>query len=365
MKFIFFTHDIDDGGAARSLLALIKQLLVLNHQIQIVSFAAPKSHKIFARFYHKNSVAVHHFPWAWLTSKFKGFDINTINHKIQSQEMKPKLQNIVDLAQSADVVCFNGYPAASLAGNIQGVKKVLIAREQLDTEDKQYPTIAKFLARHINKGIGISPAEAMQLSHMGIKQRQIFNAPMECPKFCPLPPLPLRFGVFGTIFHIKGQRTLIEACALQQTVLREAKATVHFFGLGEDVPYLLEAIKRYSIADIAIYEGWTDDVEGAMRSLHWIVRPDHDGSPWGRDVLEAMSLGRPVLATGHADCFIKPNQTGILVPPKDHIALGMALKNICLNSTQAEQYAHAAFAFASKEFNPLEQAKKFVNWVKD
>ncbi len=57
-------------------------------------------------------------------------------------------------------------------------------------------------------------------------------------------------------------------------------------------------IERNGLGDIIVLHDWTDNVEEAVRSVHCIVRPDPTGSPWGRDIIEAMSMGRPVIAAG-------------------------------------------------------------------
>jgi glycosyltransferase involved in cell wall biosynthesis len=45
------------------------------------------------------------------------------------------------------------------------------------------------------------------------------------------------------------------------------------------------------------------------------VRADETGSPWGRDIIEAMCSGLPVVATGSYQGFVVDGQTGFLAPP--------------------------------------------------
>lgn len=49
-------------------------------------------------------------------------------------------------------------------------------------------------------------------------------------------------------------------------------------------------IEHNSLGDIIFIHDWTDNVEEAVRSVLCIVRPDPTGSPWGRDIIEAMSM---------------------------------------------------------------------------
>jgi len=45
------------------------------------------------------------------------------------------------------------------------------------------------------------------------------------------------------------------------------------------------------------------------------LRTDETGSPWGRDIIEAMALGLVVIATGKSEEFVVDGVTGFLVPP--------------------------------------------------
>lgn len=62
---------------------------------------------------------------------------------------------------------------------------------------------------------------------------------------------------------------------------------------------------------------FTLDVYYELSQLDIYVRPDISGNPWGRDIIEAMALKLPVIATGKSDFFIKNNVTGLLVKPSD------------------------------------------------
>jgi glycosyltransferase involved in cell wall biosynthesis len=47
------------------------------------------------------------------------------------------------------------------------------------------------------------------------------------------------------------------------------------------------------------------------------VRPDNTAQPWGRDIIEAMALKKPVIATGTSEFYVENGVTGYLVPPKN------------------------------------------------
>jgi glycosyltransferase involved in cell wall biosynthesis len=45
-----------------------------------------------------------------------------------------------------------------------------------------------------------------------------------------------------------------------------------------------------------------------------LARLSREDNPWGRDVIEALGAGRPVIATGSYDRFVESGVTGMLAP---------------------------------------------------
>lgn len=57
------------------------------------------------------------------------------------------------------------------------------------------------------------------------------------------------------------------------------------------------------------------DIFPAIRALDVVVRPAQTADPWGRDIIESMAFGKPVVATGFSEFFVQHGRTGYLVPP--------------------------------------------------
>ena len=83
-----------------------------------------------------------------------------------------------------------------------------------------------------------------------------------------------------------------------------------------------------------------------------VVLPSYrEGFP--KILMEAAACGRPVVTTnvpGCKDAIIK-NITGVLVPPKNHILLAKAIKNLCDNRKKLELIGKAARKHALKNFD--------------
>ncbi len=83
-------------------------------------------------------------------------------------------------------------------------------------------------------------------------------------------------------------------------------------------------IRRLGITNLALIP-FTFEPLREMAQLDVYVRPDLSGNPWGRDVIEAMALKKPVIATGESEFYIRNAVNGFLVKPNDTEALAAAI----------------------------------------
>lgn len=365
MRILFCTHDIDSGGSGRSLSILLEHL-AKRHTVSLLSLIPPSPGKPRAVRYRELNIPLLVFPWGWLPVDFVGCPVDAATQKKRCAQLRDFVPQIKRLSKSADAICFNGYPSASLASLFpSSIPKYLIAREIIQENSPGFPAAKAFLHANIRRAIAIGPMEARQLERMGIPHTIVFNTPPHKPEFSPLPPHPpLRFGVFGQFVPCKGLDTLALAAELAAPELRRHNACLHVFG-GTGNPALspLEIpvrnyLRQKKLEDVMHLEGWTNDVEAHMKTMHCIVRPDATGSPWGRDIIEAMSLGRPVLATGSENIFIREGDTGWLLPPGNAQALARALAGLGRSPSLLGRMAKNAFDFAREHFNPEINAER-------
>ena len=61
--------------------------------------------------------------------------------------------------------------------------------------------------------------------------------------------------------------------------------------------------------------GPVSDPERVVVACDIVARLTREDSPWGRDVIEALALARPVLSTGSWGGFIRPDECGWLMHP--------------------------------------------------
>ncbi|HCR13150.1 glycosyltransferase [Solidesulfovibrio sp.] len=360
MRIVSVTADIDSGGSAKSLFVLARALAAEGHALHIMSIARPSRTRRKVEALREMGVEVSFFDIPYFPLKLIVCPIpfwrNMRRALLRHREFARLVQAV--RAFAPDVVHYNSYTTLHAAALLGRYPAVLHAREVLVEPHWMLPLVRRLMRASIDAVIAISPEEGEQAARLfGLPVTTIFNAPLRPPRLEPMPEAPpLAYGAFSHITPIKGQLELVRACALAAGALRKAGVRLKIFGgaVGIHQAYhdaVAGEIASLGIADVATLAGFTDQPEAEMRRVHLIVRPDATGQPWGRDVIESMSMGRPVLATGSSRTFIRPGENGMLVPPRDIPALADALARLADLRTLQEM-GQAAYAFARDHFDP-------------
>lgn len=96
------------------------------------------------------------------------------------------------------------------------------------------------------------------------------------------------------------------------------------------------------VADMFRFVGHVADPTPVLSASDLLVRPSRGNDPWGREVLEAMAVGLPVLATGRFDRFVETGCTGILHPDFNASAMARAIVDLADNRGKAAAMGVAA-----------------------
>jgi hypothetical protein len=152
----------------------------------------------------------------------------------------------------------------------------------------------------------------MRIVHHGVDleafRNRVGRSVEEVRRELGVPPDRVLAVMVANIRKWKGQHVVLEALALLDEPVRDELFTV-FAGAagGRDDKYvgsLEELVKQHGLEDSVAFLGPRSDVPDLLSAadiaLHASIRPE----PGGIAVLEAMSLGRPVIAAdvgGHAE----------------------------------------------------------------
>ncbi len=80
---------------------------------------------------------------------------------------------------------------------------------------------------------------------------------------------------------------------------------------------LADYVAECGLADLFLFLGHVAEPERVLAACHVLVKPTREDNPGGRDVLEALACGKPVLSVGSWDTFVEDGVTGFLKPSFD------------------------------------------------
>ena len=197
-----------------------------------------------------------------------------------------------------------------------------------------------------------------ELIAIGISDDRIVLIPgsgvdVEALQPLPEPRGPTTVGFVGRLLEDKGIHTLIDAYRL----LRQRGVNVELLIAGTPDPANPATVSG-SEADGWNREpgirwlGHVDDISGFWRRAHIAVLPSRrEGLP--KSLLEAAACGRAMIATDVPGCrdIVRPDQTGLLVPADDPVALAGAIESLVASPALRARYGAAARQLATERFS--------------
>jgi glycosyltransferase involved in cell wall biosynthesis len=115
----------------------------------------------------------------------------------------------------------------------------------------------------------------------------------------------------------------------------------------------LEALRdSLGLQRVVTFAGWQADVAPWLASFDVFVLPSR-GEHFGRVLVEAMALGKPVVATdaGGVPEIVRDGETGLLAPPADPAALAAAVARLVEDAAQRARLGEAGRRRAADEFS--------------
>ena len=180
----------------------------------------------------------------------------------------------------------------------------------------------------------------------------------------PLPPPggPPTVGFLGRLEPYKGLQVLLEAaCRLRG---RFPNLIVDVAGDGPYRETLADRARSLGIADTI---RWRGDLRGEakeswFRGLDLLVVPSTAWENFGFVALEALSRGRPVVATnfGGLPDIVQDGETGRLVPVGDASALAEAIGSLLGDRERLAQFAAEGRRRALARFRPEEHVERLL-----
>ena len=178
---------------------------------------------------------------------------------------------------------------------------------------------------------------------------------------------PLVVGVVGRILHQKGQLDLLEHFARMKKEVPDAELWIIGQATAEDQGYARRVEERADDPDLrgaVKMLGQRTDVRDLMKKMTMLVLPSREEA-FPLSLLEAMSIGVPVIATGAGGVaeLVENDVTGLLVDSPESDKLGDSMIALARDSALRERLAQAAYASVWNRFNEANTLEPLVGLI--
>lgn len=207
-----------------------------------------------------------------------------------------------------------------------------------------------FTGPRLDAVIALSPRSAREF-HEQVRyggRVEVIPLGIDLDRYAPLPARlpagegPVVYGAMGRMIPEKGFDVLLRAFA--RLAAEDPRALLRLGGEGPEEAVLRALADGLGLSERVEFTGWVTDTRAFFEGVDVFVfpsRPAFDGLP--NVVLEAMALGRPVVATdvGGVASAVEDGVTGVLVPPLDEPALAAGMRRAGVEgSTMREAALH-------------------------
>ena len=193
--------------------------------------------------------------------------------------------------------------------------------------------------------LGIDLGQFHPAKHTRLQARTFFKIPRKAPVV----------GVLGRLDPQKGQEIFLRAVP---SVLQK-HPDAHFVIAGDETAgepgyrtQLEHLSRQLGIEKFVSFLPFTNDVPMLLTALDLFVLPSYSET-YGLVVIEAMAMKRPVIATdaGGVPEIITDGQTGLLVPPRDVVALAKAIHAILASTALRSKIIRSARTESLRRFD--------------
>jgi glycosyltransferase involved in cell wall biosynthesis len=268
------------------------------------------------------------------------------------------------LAQKPDIIHCHSRRGGDFLGGLAATGTSIPAVISRRVDNTESPLIAGLRYRPFCKIIAISEAIACVLREAGLDEDRLtvirdavdterFMAPADQGAF------RAEFGLSGAEFVVaviaqliprKGHRYLLEAVAQLKASYPQLKVII--FGQGPLETELRERTAKLGLSGLVQFAGFRRDLDDYLACLDLLVHPAL-AEGLGVAVLKAAAAGVPVVgfAAGGLSEAVVDGETGLLVPPKDAVALRGAIARLVENPALRRELGEAGRIRMQSDFS--------------
>lgn len=272
-----------------------------------------------------------------------------------------------------------GYPAAlssraaAIAGRLARIPRVIMVVNNMATDYRSFPRwldypIDRFVVRSVDQFVTGSDAAAERLRHVLKLPKHGVMAIHNCIALrksssgveATLKRLHLNnyegtvFGVVALLIPRKGHKILLEAVKklVGEGKVRGDELRVLIEGSGVLRRELITFVEKNELTTWITFVGDESNIVDFMSALDVLILPSVQNEDFPNVILEAMALGKPVIASRLAGTpeQIIDGVTGVLVEPRNVDQLGEAMSKLMENSNMRNEMGRAAGARFNRHF---------------
>lgn len=214
--------------------------------------------------------------------------------------------------------------------------------------------LTRYMARYVDFYVANSRQTSQDLREIGVppERMTVITPPVDLRKYdyridataqrleFGIAGADLCFGIVGTLLEWKGHAVFLRAAQRIIRCLPRARAFIIGGVPGEaDANYLRELHNMAAdlgIGERVVFTGFRNDIPALIQTQQVIVHASITPEPFGRVIIEAMAMKKPVVASaaGGPLEIIDDGINGFLVPPGDDATMA---DRICLLLTNPER----------------------------
>jgi len=163
-------------------------------------------------------------------------------------------------------------------------------------------------------------------------------------------------GIAAVLRLNKGHIPLLQAMAAPALAERQARLLVA--GSGPMEGYLKDLARTLGVADRTQFLGHREDVPEILAASDVVVLPSTQNEGVPQTILQAFALGRAVVGSDVPGIrqVVRDGETGLLVPPENPEALGIAIARLLDDPRLGERFATAGRRLVLEQYSVAHMA---------
>jgi lipopolysaccharide heptosyltransferase II len=326
MHILQLLPSLEVGGVERGVIDLAGGLVARGHEVSVISSGGALVETLLRLGAAHYELPVHRKSLVSIRSCIPAVARIILDGKIDVVHARSRVPGWIGYAaarrtQRPFVTTAHGFYRPHLASRVMVWGRPVIVPSE---------ALARYVMEHFNV-----PRDRLQVIPRGVNLEEFTFQP---PR--PGPRESWRIGLFSRVSSLKGHAVALRAC--ERLIQRGLPVTLCLAGdiQGSPARQSLESlIATLRLDERVEWLGVRRDIPALIASVDIVVVPSTYPESFGRGVIEAQAVGRPVVASriGALPELIDEGRTGLLVPPGDPAALAAAVHRLITDDKLRER----------------------------